>query len=299
MSNHAWEPARRAWLLLAVLAFAPLLAPAARADVIATTYQPAKQTVPDFAGAVCSRAGMSACYYGSENWTTWNGTNNYVSSFTDGGGNFTSAISITGTYTAGANTTTGVDWLKVNANQYGGQAGTDPYPELYGPTAASANDPTAAENSYSASFATKGLPGVNYFGIWISALDAHNDLRLYNTAGQLVLDFTPADLIKALGACPSSAYCGNPTAPFSGKDGNEQFAYVNFFDLTGYFGQVVLYDNGGTGFESSNHAVAYFDPNTPFGNALSVTGVPEPRGVATLGIGIVALALLRRRPARR
>ena len=28
MSNLAWEPARRAWLLLAVLAFAPLLAPA-------------------------------------------------------------------------------------------------------------------------------------------------------------------------------------------------------------------------------------------------------------------------------
>ena len=139
------------------------------------------------------------------------------------------------------------------------------------------------------------MPGVNYFGIWISALDVQNDLRLYDTSGKLLLDFTPGTLIAALGSCPGTGYCGNPTTPFKGKDASEQFAYVNFFDTSGYFGAVQFYNSGSTGFESSNHAVAYFDPNTPFGTGLSTVTTPEPPGLAVMAVGLAALAALRRR----
>ena len=292
---------RRAALAGAALALALLCGrpPAARADTVVTTYLGAGLTRPDFSGSVCTRAGMTACYYGSENWTGWNGANNYQSTFTDGTHNFTSGTSITGIYSAGTNTTTGTDWVKTPANQYGGQNGTDPYPELFGPTAPQANDHTAAQNSYSVTFTANGVPGANYFGIWISALDAHNNLQIYGTSGQLVLDFTPTQLIKALGACPTSGYCGNPTAAFSGQDAGEQFAYVSFFDLTGYFSSVSLSDNGGTGFESSNHAVAYFDPNTPFGTVLSSTApVPEPPALWLLATGVLLIGWARRRRPR-
>ncbi len=158
------RPALRIFVTNAALVFALLIAvlPGARADTIVTTYLAAGATRPDFSGSVCTRAGMSACYYGNENWSGWNGTNNYASTFSDGTNDFTSGKSITGVYTAGPNTTTGVDWLKETANQYGGQSGVDPYPELFGPTATQANDHTATENSYSVSFTTNGVPGVNY-----------------------------------------------------------------------------------------------------------------------------------------
>ncbi|MDE2581384.1 MAG: hypothetical protein KGL52_07105 [Rhodospirillales bacterium] len=162
------------WMIVAALLLAPL--PSAHAATVVTTYESAGTTLPNFSGSVCNQPGVSQCVYGTENFQNWTGANNYQSGFNDGANDFTSSTYITGVYSAGPNTTVGTDWLKSNANQYGGVGGNG-YPELFGPTASQANDPTATENSYSVAFTAHGVPGVNYFGIWISALDAHNDLR--------------------------------------------------------------------------------------------------------------------------
>ena len=184
---------------------------------------------------------------------------------------------------------------KLPADQYGGANGTAPYPVVTGGTAP--GDAYSVKLTHSAD-----IPGVNYFGLWISALDQSNDLQFYNQ-GQLLYSFGAPDLIAALGSCSTAGgYCGNPTATFLGQNPGENYAYVNFFDTVGYFDQVLLYSTG-AGFELTNHSVAYVNPLVVSGTTFNapdrppsaaVTAkfailVPEPASVMLVFTALVVL----------
>jgi hypothetical protein len=255
---------------------------AAMADAFVATYRKPGVEVPNFT-ALC--AGTDTCAYGTETFQDWNG-GNFESTFSTGPSDFTGTTYITGEYAS-----TSPKWVKQAADQYGGSDGTQPYPELFGGS--------AGGDSYSVALShSADIPGVNYFGLWITALDQYNDLSFYRD-GQLLYSFGPNDLIRLLGNCndPSqNAYCGNPTTNFSGQDNGELFAYVNFFDTTGYFDTVELSNSGPTGFESSNHAVAYLSPINVVGR--KITSVAEPGALAVFGTGLIGFGLVRRRGAK-
>lgn len=268
----------------------------ARAGPITATYLAAGVQAPNFPAACGSSA---SCYYGTENFTNWQG-NDFTSTFNTGTTNFTATNYIRGAYSANGDT----NWLKTPADQYGGVNGTLPYPELFGRN--------ATVDAYSIKLTSSAsIPGVNYFGIWISALDQYNNLQFYSK-GQLLYSFGSTDLQAALGACSVlNAYCGNPNTAFKGQNSGELYAYVNFFDTVGYFDQVVLYNPTGNGFESSAHSAAYISsivasgttfsaPDRPPSAAVSAklaVLVPEP---ATVMLVFTALAvLLFRRDQRR
>jgi len=134
------------------------------------------------------------------------------------------------------------------------------------------------------------VPGINYFGMALSALDGGNFLDFYR-GGSLVYSYTPANLVKTLGACPGP-YCGNPTS--LAQNTNEQYAFINFFDQSGTFDQVTFHQGAGFGggFESDNHTVGYRTTQAVFGR---VVPVPEPAGLGLIGVGLVGLGMLGRR----
>lgn len=157
------------------------------------------------------------------------------------------------------------------ADEFGGAGGTGVYPDIF-------------SGSYSVTIS----PSVNYFGLWFSALDLGNQLQFYN-GSTLLYTFTPADFIHLVGACPGTAFCGNPNPDFLGEDGSQQYAYLNFYDQSGMFNKVVFSElNGLGGFESDNHAVAVLDHN-PGGTP--ITGTPEPATAGLLACAGLTLAI--------
>ena len=88
----------------------------------------------------------------------------------------------------------------------------------------------------------KDPQGINYFGYWLSALDAGNQV-VFLKSGVEVGALTPADVIAKLGA--SGPYYGNPNPPFQGGDSGEPYAFINFYDLNGTFDQVVFTERSG------------------------------------------------------
>ena len=89
-------------------------------------------------------------------------------------------------------------------NSFGGVDNPSPppngfaYPELYNCSSTSVSSgnkcATGTTASYTINLTTTGwIPGVNYFGIWISALDAYNQLTIYD-GSTLLTRLSPLDL---------------------------------------------------------------------------------------------------------
>jgi PEP-CTERM motif len=179
---------------------------------------------------------------------------------------------ITGTYS-------GVNGVQINpADVYGGAEGTGNYIVAFGNT------------PYTLSLTAdpiKDPQGINYFGYWLSALDAGNQV-VFLKNGSEVGALTPADVIAKLGT--NGPYYGNPNAPFQGGDSGEPYAFINFYDLNGTFDQVVFTESPAVGgYESDNHTVGFFT---------HVGGVPEPSTWAMLLLGFAGLGIASYRSSR-
>lgn len=262
-------PGTKGWVRLAVLALIGAgTVSMSYGDTIVATYAPAKTQTPNTT-TLCGSD--SVCWIGEQTFPT---------SSVPAAGNFPTLVStgaatakISGTYSGGLTISNNYEW--------GGAGGSGYYP-------------TVTNSSYTLTLSTSGgLPGVNYFGLWFSALDSANELQFYEN-NTLLYTFTPALFVSLVGACPSAsnAFCGNPN---NGEDANEQFAFLNFYDETGYFNKIVFTESDSAGFESDNDTVGYMDPVVPMGTPIAPA--PEPGSFVLLSIGILALIGLMRRSA--
>jgi len=249
------------------------------AGPITATYNAAGVESPN-AASICGST--NGCTVGVENFnyvTQTQASQGYTSNYGSGTG---VASPYTGVYTP---------FALEPAGEYGGAGGIGTYPVVYGYNTPASYTISLTDNN------TGG--GVNYFGLWISALDAANQLQFYDASGNLIYTFTAQQLISDLGNCNNgtagNAYCGNPSD--WGADPGELFAYVNFFDTVGTFSTVVVSEanGGGAGFESDNQAVAY-NPNLTVSSGTAV--IPEPASWVLLGFGIAGLFFMRRAVVR-
>lgn len=256
---------RRRWGRSAAVAaiLAAMVPMATFADTIYITYLAPKQEAPT---PVQLSAGTTKAVTGTETFNTLprSGT---ASAFTT---DFGTAGAITGRFTG----TFGIN----AADQYGGAGKTGNYLSTFSTTGVS------IKFSH-----TAAVKGVNYAGLDISALDPGNVLELLRGGGVLA-SFSSATLQKVLTKCPDPVnnYCGNPT---SGENKGEQYAYINFFDLDGYFDEIRLKQAGGGGFEADNLVVGFREANTPFGQNINV---PEPASALLMLSGLLGILLARR-----
>jgi hypothetical protein len=234
------------------------------AGPISVSYSAAGVQTPT-ASAICGTTAGCTVGYETFSYAPTGNAGSYSSTFSSGTG---TASAYTGVYSP----------VQVNpADQYGGAGGDGNYDVVFG-----------SSNTLTVTNTTTG-GGVNYFGIWISAADAGNELQFFDSSNNLIYTYTAQDMINALGSCANghagNAYCGNPTTSYY-SDSGELFAYVNFLDTVGTFSKIVFTQNGGGGFESDNHAVAY--------NA-ALSKVPEPASFTLMVVGLVGLFLVSRR----
>lgn len=133
-------------------------------------------------------------------------------------GNYNSLATAVGTLAAPAGQTFNIH----AADAFGGAGGTGNYFVV------------GAESGYLT--ATLTLPGEEeYMGLWLSALDANNEIQLYNN-GSLVATYNPNAVLALVSGNP--AYYGNPN---NGEDSGEPFAYLNFIgSATTQFNSVVF-----------------------------------------------------------
>lgn len=199
---------------------------------------------------------------------TFDGRSTGVSTFTTNFG----GSPISGTYT-GVNV--------IDANQYGGVGNTGQY----------AVAGLGENSSYSVTFDQTGENGINYFGYWLSALDAGNSLEFWS-GGSLLGTFDPTDVIAFVGGA-GSPYYGNPA---TGEVDHEPFVFVNFYNTQGTFDKIVFKQGPGTaGYESDNHTVGWYvdQGGTP------VPAVPEPTTWAMMILGFGAVGGVMRSNRRK
>ncbi len=236
----------------------------AKADAFTVTYEAARVQSANTT-ALCANVGAGTCTIGVENFDTRASNASFTTNFGTGG-------TITGTYSA---------VTIAPADQYGGAGGTGYYPTATGST------------PYNVALTSTLTTGINYFGFWLSALDAGNQVSFYKN-NVLLYTFAPNTLISALGKCSvSNAYCGNPNSQFLNANIGEQYAFVNFLDSNGTFDSVRFVENPASGgYESDNHSVGY--ATTASGTNLNV---PEPATLAILAFALASLGVARRRRA--
>ena len=264
---------RRASRAASVCILIGALTPAAFADEIVPTYSAPKVEAVTAAQLTPANPSISPVF----------GTETFDGQATGPSSGFTTNFNIGGTASAnlGTNITgTFSGSFSINpADQYGGAGGQGNYIVAY---ASSGIDLTLSH--------TAALPGINFFGLQISALDAGNTLTFYS-GGVQVGQYGPANMVASLGACPSGSnpYCGNP---MTGQDAIEQSAYVSFFDLSGYFDEIKLTETGGGGFESDNYTAGYVDTGAMLQTSAvseAVSAVPEPPSMGPLLSVLAAL----------
>jgi hypothetical protein len=174
---------------------------------------------------------------------------------------------VIGTYTGGFLNT---------ANVYGGAGGTGLFLQ--------ANSGNPANLTFSTP--------QSYFGMWWSAGDPANQLRIFDANNVLLESYVIGDIIPFL----SDAYRGNPSGQFQGGNTGEYYAYLNF-TATGsdYIGRVEF---GGSNFESDNHSVTT-ERITPPGNTIPDSGSTLAlTGTAFLGTVLMRRLLGRKRAAK-
>ena len=182
------------------------------------------------------------------------------------------AGAITGTYSGGLQI--------LPADQYGGAGGVGKYIVIF--TGGSyqlmlSNDPV------------KNPDGINYFGYWLSALDAGNQV-VFKKAGVQVGALTPGDVLAQVAGQP--AYFGNPNPGFLGQNSGQPYAFINFYDMSGTFDEVDFSQNMIGGYKSDNHTVGFF---TKIGGVPSP--VPEPSTWVMMGLGFAGLSFAAYRRA--
>lgn len=203
-----------------------------------------------------------------------------------------SQTTVTGTGTITMSYSGGTNGIRINsADQYGGAGGIGKYAVAFNST------PYTLDVS-----STNITGGVNYFGYWLSALDAGNEVLFYGNSGQLLLTFHASDLINYLATLKNtSAYYGNPNVLFKGNDSSEPFVFLNFFDTDSSFSKIVFQElpTYGGGYESDNHTVGNYR-TMGTGSVIPLiasVAVPEPASWAMMivGLGSIGLAMRSRR----
>lgn len=140
--------------------------------------------------------------------------------------------------------------------------------------------------------------GANYFGLWMSSIDAGNTITFLNK-DKLVFSYTGGDVKTLIDSLKTGSqfYCN----PNGGKNCDEPYAFVNFYaapDVT--FDKIVFGQKPGSGsFDSDNHTIGRWKTQSGsfIADDLSVGGaVPEPQAWAMLlaGFGLVGMKMRRR-----
>ncbi len=184
----------------------------------------------------------------------------YVSTFPNNG-------VITGTFSG--------DGKIMVADEYGGARGTGNY------LAVSPNHPETLTLSQ----------GVNFFGLWFSALDSTNSISFYNGSTE-IYSFGASQFSNLVGACSSNlGFCGNPNANFLNQDGGQQYAFLDFVSTGGTFNKVVISEGNSGRFEADNETVGNISDPNPTGTSLT----PEPGGLAIVGASLLLCCMGLRR----
>ncbi|MEO8813409.1 MAG: PEPxxWA-CTERM sorting domain-containing protein [Caulobacteraceae bacterium] len=198
---------------------------------------------------------------------TFDSLNNGIQSFTT---DFGTGGAITGVYT-------GVQ-IK-SADKFGGAGGAGKYAVAFAATPYSVvltADPI------------KDPQGINYYGYWLSALDAGNQVEFLKN-GNVVGALDPGGVLAKIGNIP--AYFGNPNPPFKGENSAQPYVFINFYDTNGTFDEVRFFESPNKGgYESDNHTVGFYT---------HPGGVPEPASWALMivGLGLAGLGMRRGREA--
>jgi len=171
------------------------------------------------------------------------------------------------------------------ADQYGGAGGNGRYPVTF------------TNAGYSVDLSSSQPGGVTYFGFWLSALDAGNNVSFYQ-GGQLLFTFGAQAARTFINTLPDfKSYYGNPNIAFAGRNSGEPYSFLNFYARGGTsFDRIVFAEKpAGGGYESDNHMVGRW--NRVSGTIVPVAGaintVPEPATwlMLVFGFGLVGVGM--------